>query len=84
MVYLVPSIAERVEQSPTMWVQGSLSEKDKVRGLLVQHRNDVGQGGDVGPCFFSVDGEKREPNGRRGRVWGMVGGCDTLCLGRGR
>jgi len=44
-----------------MWVHRGLCEEEKVRGVLVQHREDVDQGGVVGPCLLSVDGEEFEP-----------------------
>ena len=84
VMYRVPPISELVEQSPTMRVHGSFCEKEKVRGMLVQQRNDVCQGGVVSPHFLYVDGDKCEPEGRKGRVWVMAGGCGLLCLGRGR
>ena len=34
--------------------------------MLLQHRDDVDQGGVVDPCLLSVNGEDFGPNGRRG------------------
>ena len=39
-------------------VHRGLCEKEKVQVVLVQHRDDVDQGGDVGSCLLSVDGEE--------------------------
>ena len=49
-----------------MWMQWDLCEEEKIRGVLVQHRADVDQGGVVGPCLLSVDGEEFEAFNRRG------------------
>ena len=38
-------------KDPAMWGQRGFCEKEKVRIVLVQHRNDVDQGGAVGPAF---------------------------------
>jgi len=54
-----------------MRVQWGLCEKEKVQGVLVHHRDDVDQGGDVGPCFFSIDGEELEPYDRKRGVWSV-------------
>ena len=69
MMYLVAPIAERLEKGPTMWGQWGLSEEEIIQGVLVQHRDDVSQRGDVGPRFLSVYGEEFEVYGRR------RGGC---------
>ena len=44
MVYPVASIAECLAKGPAMWGQRDFCEKEKVRGLLVKHRNDVEEG----------------------------------------
>ena len=44
-------------------------EEDKIRRVLVQHRDDVNQRGAVGPRFLNVYDQKFEGYGRR------VGGC---------
>ena len=40
---VVYPIAERVEKGPTMWVHWGLREEEKIRGVLVDHRDDVNQ-----------------------------------------
>ncbi len=66
-----------------MWVHRGLCEEEKVRGVLVQHRDDVDQIGVASPYLLSVDGEKFEPNGRRGRIRSMSRGCVSVCPSRG-
>ena len=66
VVYHVAPIAERVEKGPTMWVEWGLCEEEEIRGVLVQHRDDVDHGGAVGPCLLSVYGEEFVDYGRRG------------------
>ena len=51
-----------------MWVYWSLYEENKIRGVLVRHRDYVDHGGAAGSCFLSVDGEELEPYDRRGGV----------------
>ena len=46
--------------------QRSFCEKEKVRGLLVQHRNDVDKGRAVGPSLLIIYGKEFEFNGRLG------------------
>jgi len=72
VVYLVASIAERVDKGPTMGMQWGLCEEEEIRGVLVQHRDDVDQGGTVGPCLLSVYGEEFEVFDRRGGGWSMA------------
>ena len=67
-----------------MWVHRGLCEKEKIWRVLVHHRDDVDQGGVVGTCLLSVDSEKFEPNGPRGRVRGMSRGRVLVCPSRGR
>ena len=43
IVYSVALIAERVEKGPTIWVHWGLRQEEKIRGLLVEHRDDVDQ-----------------------------------------
>ncbi len=67
-----------------MWVHWGLREEEEIRGMLVQHRNDVDQGGAVGPCFLSVDGEEFELRGRRRRVKNVTRSCVPVCPNKGR
>ena len=80
----IAPIAERVEKGPTMWVQWGLCEEEKIRGVLVQRRDDVDQGGAVGPCLLSVDGEEFEAFDRRGGSWSMAWSSVSVSLWRGR
>ncbi len=41
VVYLVAPIVERLEKGPTMWGQWGLCEEEKIRKVLVQHRDAV-------------------------------------------
>ena len=84
VVYLVAPIAERVEKGPIMWVQWGLCEKEKLRGVLVQHRDDVDQGGVVGACLLSVYGEEFEVFDRRGGGWSMAKRSIPVSPGRGQ
>ena len=43
MVYPIVHIAECIKKGPVVWGQRSFCEEQKVRGVLVQHRNDVDQ-----------------------------------------
>ncbi len=54
MVYPIASVAERLEKGPTMWRQRGFCEEEKIRGVVVQHRNDVDQGGAVCPRLLNV------------------------------
>jgi len=67
-----------------MWVHWSLCEDEKFRGVLVHHRYDVDQGGVVGPCLLSVDGEEFGAFVRRGGGWSMVKSSVPVSPGRGR
>ncbi len=60
-----------------------LCEEEEVRGVLVQHRDNVDQGGVVGPCLLRVDGEEFWPSGRRGGVRSMAKNCGLVCPSRG-
>jgi len=62
MVYPVTSIAECLTNSPAMCGQRSFCEKEKVRGVLVKHRNDFDQGGVVSPRLLDVYGKEFEFN----------------------
>ena len=73
MVYPIALIAERLEKGPTMWGQRVFCEEEKIRGVVVQHRNDVDQGRDVGPRLLNVYGKEFEFYGRRVGGCGMVG-----------
>ena len=42
-VYPVASIAERVEKDTTIWVHWGLREEEKIRGVVVEHHDDVDQ-----------------------------------------
>jgi hypothetical protein len=54
MVYAIAPIAECMKKGPVVWGQRSFCEKQKIRGVLVHHRNDVDQGGVVGPCLLDI------------------------------
>jgi hypothetical protein len=41
VVYPVAPIAEIEEKGPTIWVHWGLREEEKIRGVLVEHRDDV-------------------------------------------
>ncbi len=69
VVYPIAPTAEHLEKGPTMRGHWGLCEEKEVRGVLVQHRNDVNQRGAVGRCLLSVDGKEFEFYNRRG------GGC---------
>ena len=58
MLYPVASIAECLAKGPIMWGQRGFCEKEKIRGVLVHHRNDVDQGRGVGPRLLHVYGKK--------------------------
>ncbi len=58
MVYPITLIAERLEKGPTMWWLWGFCEEEKIRGVVVQHRNDVDQGGAVGPRLLDVNGKE--------------------------
>jgi hypothetical protein len=69
MVYPLAPIAERLEKGPTMWGQWGFCEEEKILGVVVQYRNDVDQGGAVGPRLFNVYNKEFKFYGQRG------GGC---------
>ena len=73
IVYPVAPIAERLEKGPTMWGQRCFCEEEKIRGVVVHHRNDVSQGEAVGPRLLKVYGKECKLYGRRGRGCRMVG-----------
>ena len=75
VVHSVESAEKRLKKGPAMGGQWRLREEEKIRGALVQHRDDVDQRGAVGPRFFSVYGEDIEGYGRRG------GGCRMASSG---
>ena len=56
-----------------MWGQPGFREEEKIRGVVIQHRNDVDHGGAVGLRFLTVYGEDFEFYGRRGGGRIMVG-----------
>jgi hypothetical protein len=84
VVYPAVPFAERVEKGPTVWVQWSLCEQEKIRGVLVQHRDDVDQGGAVGPCLLRVDDEEFEAFDHRGGGWSVAKSSVPISPGRGR
>ncbi len=73
MVYPVSSIAECLTKGSAMWGQRIFFEKEKVRGVLVQHRNYVDQGWAVGPRLLDIYGKEFEFDGRCGGGRRMVG-----------
>jgi hypothetical protein len=42
MVYPIAFAGECLAKGPTMWGQQGFREEEKVLGVLVHHRNDVG------------------------------------------
>ena len=84
MVVFVAPIADRVEWRPNTWVRWGLCEEQKIRGVLIHHRDDVDQGGAVGPFLLSVDGKELQPYDRRGEVWSMTMSDVPVCPRQGR
>ena len=68
VVYPLAPTAERVEKGLTMWMHWCLCKEKKIRGVLVQHCDDVNKGRAVGPCLLNVDGEELESFARIGGV----------------
>jgi hypothetical protein len=66
MMYPIAPIAEGPASGPTTWGQRSFCEEEKIRGVVVQHRNDIDQGRAVGPRLLNVYGKEFEFCGRRG------------------
>ena len=73
MVYPIAPIAECMKKGPVVWGQRSFCEKKKVRGVLAQHRNDVDQGGAVGPYLLDIYGKKFELYARCGGGRRLIG-----------
>ena len=82
MVYPIAPITERLKKGPTLWGQWGLCEEEKIRGVLVQHRDDVDQRGAIGPRFLSVYGEEFEIYGRRGGSRRMAMSSGPVSSGR--
>ncbi len=76
MVYPIAPIAECLAKGPTMWGQRGFCEKEKVRGVLVHHRNDVDQGRVVGPRLLDVYCKESEFDGHLGEGRRLVGCSD--------
>jgi hypothetical protein len=73
MMYPIASIAECMEKGPTMWGQRGFCEEEKVREMLIQHRNDVDQGRVVDPRLLNIYGQEFEFDGRLGGGCRLVG-----------
>ncbi len=71
-MYPIAPIAECLAQGPTMWGQRGFSEQEKIRGVVVHHRNDVDQGRVVGPRLLNVYDKEFALCGRHGGGRRMV------------
>ena len=65
VAYSISPIADCLAKGPTMWRQRGFCEEEKIRGLLVQHRNDVDQGKVVGARLLNDYGKEFEFYGCR-------------------
>ena len=82
MVYPIAPIAKRLEKSPTMWGQRGFFEKEKIRRVVVHHRNDVGKGGAVGPRILNIYGKDFKFYSRRGGGYRLAGCGGPVSSGR--
>jgi hypothetical protein len=73
MVYPIAPISACLTKGPTMWGKQIFCEKEKVRGVLVQHRNDIDQGRAADPRLLYIYGKEFEFYGRLVGGRGLIG-----------
>jgi hypothetical protein len=81
-VHPIAPFAECMAKGPTMWGQRGFCEEEKIRGVVVQHRNDVDQGMTVGLHLLNDYDKEFEFYRRRGGNLIVVGCWGPSSSGR--